>query len=78
MPATTAPTGYSRLQIALHWLVFALIAQQYLFKDAMSTAWDRVTDGLEAGFNPLVLAHVAGPRRSRPASCRASLPSLPM
>jgi cytochrome b561 len=60
MPATTATTGYSRLQIALHWLVFALIAQQYLFKDAMSAAWDRVTDGLEAGFDPLVLAHVAG------------------
>ena len=60
MPAKTAPTGYSRLQIALHWLIFALIAQQYLFKDAMSAAWDRITDGLEAGFDPLVLAHVVG------------------
>lgn len=60
MPATNAPTGYSRLQIALHWLVFALIAQQYLFKDAMSAAWDRITDRLETGFDPLVLAHVAG------------------
>ena len=58
--AKTTPTGYSRLQIALHWLVFALIAQQYLFKDAMSAAWDRVTDGLKAGFDPLVLPHVAG------------------
>lgn len=60
MPATTAPTGYSRLQIALHWLVFALIAQQYLFKDAMSAAWDHITDGLETGFDPLILAHVVG------------------
>lgn len=60
MPSTTAPTGYSRLQIALHWLVFALIAQQYLFKAAMSAAWDRITEGATAGFNPLVLAHVAG------------------
>lgn len=60
MPARTAPAGYSRLQIALHWLVFALIAQQYIFKDAMSAAWDRVTDGQNAGFDPLVLAHVAG------------------
>ncbi|MCW1954375.1 cytochrome b/b6 domain-containing protein [uncultured Lentibacter sp.] len=60
MPATDAPTRYSRLQIVLHWLVFALIAQQYIFKDAISTAWGRVTDGLEAGFDPLVLAHVAG------------------
>ena len=60
MPAKPAPTRYSRLQIALHWLAFALIAQQYVFHDAISTAWDRVTDGLEAGFDPLVLAHVAG------------------
>ncbi|SEQ98249.1 cytochrome b [Thalassovita taeanensis] len=60
MPASNASTGYSRLQIALHWLVFALIAQQYIFKDAMSATWDRITDGLEAGFDPLVLAHVAG------------------
>lgn len=60
MPATNAPTGYSRLQIGLHWLAFALIAQQYLFKDSMSAAWGRITDGLEAGFDPLVLAHVAG------------------
>jgi cytochrome b561 len=60
MPAKTAPTGYSRVQIALHWLALVLIAQQYIFKDAMSAAWDRVTEGLEAGFNPLVIAHVAG------------------
>jgi cytochrome b561 len=60
MPATPAQTGYSRLQIALHWLVFVLITQQYLFEDAISAAWDRVTGGLEAGFDPLVLAHVAG------------------
>jgi cytochrome b561 len=60
MPGTNAPTGYSRLQIALHWLVFALIAQQYLLKDAMSAAWDRITNGLETGFDPLVLAHGAG------------------
>ena len=60
MPAKPAPTGYSRLQIALHWIVFAIIAQQYIFKDAMSAAWDRVTDGMEAVFDPLVLAHVAG------------------
>lgn len=55
MPATPASTSYSRLKIALHSLVFALLAQQYIFKDAMSVAWDRVTDGLAAGFDPLVL-----------------------
>ncbi|OAN81282.1 hypothetical protein A8B78_09775 [Jannaschia sp. EhC01] len=60
MSTTPAVTGYSRLQIILHWLVFALIAQQYIFKDAMSAAWDRLGEGLEATFDPLVLAHVAG------------------
>ena len=60
MPATSAPAGYSRLQIVLHWLVFVLLAQQYIFHDAMSAAWGRVTEGLEVGFDPLVLAHVAG------------------
>jgi cytochrome b561 len=60
MPARPAATGYSRLQIALHWIVFVLIAQQYLFHDAIAAAWDRLSDGLEAGFDPLVAAHVAG------------------
>jgi cytochrome b561 len=60
MPAKTALTGYSRLQIALHWVALAVIAHQDLFNDAMSAAWDCVTDGLEAGFDPRVLAHVAG------------------
>lgn len=70
MPATTAPTGYSSIQIALHWLVFTLVAQQNIFKDAMSAAWDRVTDGLEAaarGHNvmkflllALIALHVVG------------------
>lgn len=56
----TAPKGYTRLQIALHWIAALLILQQYLFKDAISTAWDAVTKGMESAFNPLVLAHVAG------------------
>lgn len=60
MAATTAPTGYSRQQIALHWLAFVLIAQQYLFHEAISDAWDRFRDGAEVAFDPLVLVHVAG------------------
>ncbi|NIP75224.1 MAG: cytochrome B, partial [Xanthomonadales bacterium] len=55
-----APTGYSRAQIALHWIAFALIAQQYLFKDAISSAWDRFVDGADTVFSPLVFAHVVG------------------
>ena len=55
-----APTGYTRTQIVLHWIVALLILQQYVFKDAMSAAWDAFGDGLESAFDPLVLAHVAG------------------
>jgi cytochrome b561 len=56
----TTPKGYTRLQIALHWIAALLIVQQYLFKDAISAAWEATTKGLESAFNPLVLAHVAG------------------
>lgn len=55
-----SPKGYTRLQIALHWIAAALIVQQYLFKDAIAAAWEATTKGLETSFNPLVLAHVAG------------------
>lgn len=55
-----APTGYSRTQIVLHWVVLVLIALQYLFHDAISSAWDRVEEGAEVAFDPLVLGHVAG------------------
>lgn len=54
-----APSGFSRLQIALHWIVALLIAQQLLFHDAISLAWDKVLEGAETSFDPLVLAHVA-------------------
>ena len=56
----TTPKGYTRLQIALHWIAALLIVQQYLFKDAISAAWEATMKGLEIAFNPLVLAHVAG------------------
>lgn len=55
----TTPKGYTRTQIALHWIAAFLIVQQYLFKGAISDAWDAVTRGLESDLNPLVLAHVA-------------------
>lgn len=56
----TDPKGYSRLQIALHWLAALLIVHQYLFKDAISAARDAAVKGMESAFNPLVLAHLAG------------------
>lgn len=54
------PSHYSRAQIALHWVVFLLIALQYLFHDAILEAWDTLRDGGEIAFSPLVAAHVFG------------------
>ena len=52
--------GYSRTQIVLHWAAFAVVAQQYLFKDAISAASERASEGVEVAFDPLVLGHVVG------------------
>lgn len=57
---TTAPQGYSATQIALHWAVAVLVAGQYIFKDAISGAWDAIRAGETFAFDPLILAHVAG------------------
>ena len=52
---TTAPQGYSATQIALHWVVAVLIAGQYIFKDAISGAWDTIRAGETYAFDPLIL-----------------------
>jgi cytochrome b561 len=52
------PTGYTRTQIRLHWIVVALIALQYVLHDTISDAWDAVLDGAEVGFDPLIAQHV--------------------
>ncbi|SMH49997.1 cytochrome b [Maritimibacter sp. HL-12] len=52
------PTGYTRIQIALHWLVFILVVLQFVLHDSIADAWERIEDGLEVGFDPLVAQHV--------------------
>lgn len=52
------PTGYTRTQIILHWLIFALIAAQFIFSDSISHAWRSVLKGEEVVFNPLIAQHV--------------------
>lgn len=52
------PTGYTRAQIALHWITVVLVALQFLLHDAMSEAWDAVEEGREVIFNPLIAQHV--------------------
>lgn len=49
------PNGYTRLQIALHWISALLILQQYLLKDAISSAWNAFTKGVDAAFGPTPL-----------------------
>lgn len=53
-------TRYPTRQIALHWIVAALVAGQYLFNEPIARAWDAAAKGLPVSFSPLILAHVAG------------------
>jgi cytochrome b561 len=52
------PAGYSRVQIALHWIVVALVAVQYIFKDAIAHAWTAWHHGASFAFDPRILAHI--------------------
>jgi len=53
-------TGYSALQIGLHWATVGLVALQYILHDGVASAFDR---GLETGsmaFTPQALGHMIG------------------
>jgi cytochrome b561 len=54
------PTGYSRLQIRLHWIIFGLLVLQFAFHEWIAGAWDAYLDGESVAFHPLVAAHVIG------------------
>lgn len=54
------PLGYSAGQIRLHWIVVGLIAAQYVLHDPIAAAWEARLRGVEAAFDPLIAAHVAG------------------
>jgi cytochrome b561 len=56
----THPAAYSRAQIALHWSIVALVAAQYIFKDAIATAWTSWRETGAFAFSPLIPAHMAG------------------
>jgi cytochrome b561 len=36
----STPTGYSKLQIRLHWITVLLVALQYLLHDGIANAYD--------------------------------------
>ncbi len=52
------PTGYTRTQIILHWLVFVLVVLQFVLNEPIAEAWDKIEDGVEVGFSPLIAQHV--------------------
>jgi cytochrome b561 len=56
----SASTGYSRLQIALHWAVAGLVAAQFLFNEDMGGAFRAILRGEAVAPGPLVAAHVWG------------------
>lgn len=47
------PTGYSPLQIGLHWAVAALILSNYVYSEGMGEALDAHLSGLSGGTWPL-------------------------
>ncbi|HMQ93977.1 MAG TPA: cytochrome b/b6 domain-containing protein [Amaricoccus sp.] len=48
MAPQTRPTGYSTAQIALHWLIAALVTFQLIFGEAIVPAYRAVRRGTEA------------------------------
>ncbi|HAV07734.1 MAG TPA: cytochrome B [Rhodobacteraceae bacterium] len=53
-------TKYSRAQAVLHWAVFLLIVQQFVFHEAIVEAFGAFMKGQEFAFSPLIAAHVFG------------------
>lgn len=49
----TAPAGYSRAQVILHWLIAALILFQLLVHEGMEEAWRAMRRAGEDGGNPV-------------------------
>ena len=54
------PGGYSRAQIVLHWIVFLLVVQQFVFSEYIEEAWEKIAEGAEMQFSPLIALHVFG------------------
>jgi cytochrome b561 len=53
-------TGYSRTQIALHWLTALLVVGQFVFHDAVVAAFDASLEGKVPDMTPLVWGHIIG------------------
>jgi cytochrome b561 len=53
-------SGFSRIQITLHWVVALLVAGQFVFHDAIVAAFDAALKGGAPAMTPLVWGHVIG------------------
>ncbi|MEE4189128.1 MAG: cytochrome b/b6 domain-containing protein [Roseobacter sp.] len=42
---TQSPSAYSRVQVVLHWVIFVLMAAQYLLHGGIEAAWEGRLDG---------------------------------
>lgn len=54
------PKGYSRTQIALHWVIFLLVAGQFVFHEGMVDAWREWRQNQVVTASPLAIGHMAG------------------
>lgn len=54
------PTGYSRLQIRLHWIITVLIVLQFVLHESMIEAWEGFIKTGASEFSALVASHVFG------------------
>ncbi|WP_158555093.1 cytochrome b [Fulvimarina endophytica] len=50
-------TGWTRLNVLLHWAVVLLILAQWIEAEWMETLWDSVTEGEQIGTTGLVLGY---------------------
>jgi len=54
-----SPSGYTRTQIVLHWLVAVLILPQFLFHDPIAAAWHAHLRGEPVQVGGTVWVHIA-------------------
>lgn len=54
------PSGYSRMQITLHWVVALLVALQFVLHDGIADAYDVAEDTGVYAMSAPVIGHIAG------------------
>lgn len=54
------PNTYSKKQIILHWVVFVLIAMQFIMHEGIEKLWDKIEQGQSFVMTPAAGAHLGG------------------